>query len=302
MAFARPVISLLKRAYSRFNAENVLTISSGMAFNTLLCLIPFLVVITSLLGVFLQSAYANQRLDEILGSVFPSEVYAKEIKKFIYKLISDIVHNRRQFGIAGLGTLLWTAASLFGFTRRIMNGIYHIEKSKSFLRKLIENVLLIAILGFLFLIANVFTWVLRFAQSSLSELLTDQAIDFKIISKSFPVITSYVSAFAMFYIINRYMPDKKIPAKIALIASLTTTSLWWVAGKLFAWYVATFHPFSQIYGTYAFIFIFILWVYYSSMVFVIGLIVAQVFRERHAAIDATKAFSSQRPIRNYIRP
>jgi membrane protein len=264
----------------RFNEENVLTISSGIAFNILLCLIPFMVVLTSLFGIFLQSSYANKHVDDLLGSILPSQPYTAEIKNFIYKLFFDIVRNRHRFGIFGLGTLLWTAASLFGSIRRILNKIYHLKGSKNILRKSIENILLVIILGLLFLTANVFTWVLRAAESFVSELSPGSMFDIKVISKSFPLITSYLAALTMFYIINRYMPDKKIPPKIAFAASLTTTSLWWVAGKLFAWYVATFHPFSQVYGTYTFLFVFLVWIYYSSMVFVVGLVFGQVYQER----------------------
>lgn len=276
----RGIARSIKLFVVRFNEENVLTISSGLAFNILLCMLPFMVVLTSLFGIFLQSSYANNRVDDLVGSMLPTQPYTAEIKKYIYTLFLDIVRNRHRFGVFGLGTLLWTAASLFGSIRRILNKIYHIEENKKFLRKSIENILLVVILGLLFLIANVFTWVLRAAESVLADFFTDSSINIKIISRAFPIITSYLAALTMFYIINRYMPDKKISTKIALTAALTTTSLWWIAGKIFAWYVVTFHPFSQIYGAYTFLFVFLVWIYYSSMVFVIGLVIGRVYEER----------------------
>ena len=281
----RSTAKFVKDFIIRFDEENVLTISSGIAFNILLCLIPFMVVVTSLFGIFLQTSYANRHMEYLLGSMLPSQPYAEEIKKYIEKLFLDIINNRHRFGLIGLAILLWTASSLFGSLRRVLNKIFSIKASKTFIRKITENIILVIILGLLFLVANVFTWVLRTAQSVVTELLPDSAINIKIVSRSFPLITSLLAALAMFYVVNRFMPDKKLRRKIAFLAALTSTSLWWVAGKVFAWYVATFHPFRQVYGTYTFVFVFLVWIYYSSMVFVIGLIAARVYQD-HSALDS----------------
>ncbi len=283
----RTAARFMRDVVIRFEEENVLTISSGIAFRVLLCMVPFMVVITSLFGIFLQTSYANRHVTYLLGSLLPSQPYTDEIRKYIEKLFLDIVNNRHRFGLLGLAILLWTASSLFGSLRRILNKIFSIRASKTVIRKSIENIVFVIILGLLFLVANVFTWVLKSVQSVVTEMFPDSGVNIRIISRSFPLITSYCAALAMFYVINRFMPDKKIPRKIALIAALTTTSLWWVAGKIFAWYVATFHPFGQVYGAYTFFFVFLLWVYYSSMVFAVGLVAARVVQDHSSPVVKT---------------
>jgi YihY family inner membrane protein len=273
------LIAKIKKITSRIGRENIPTISSGIAFNVLLCMIPFLLVTTSLFGMFLQRSYANQRVEDIIASMFPAGSYAIEIQGFLTKVFSDIMRNRQRFGVVGIGMLLWSAASLFGSIRRVLNALYRIEAKKMFLLKIAENIILVIFLGLLFLIANLFTWFLKVFDSLLQEISTDAVFDPHIISKYFTAITAYLAAFFMFYIVNRYMPDSKIPSRVALIAAFTTTTLWWFAGKIFSWYVTSFHPFHQLYGTYAFLFIFLLWIYYSSMVFIIGVIVCQFYRE-----------------------
>ncbi len=270
----------VKRLILRVREDDLASISSGLAFNMLLCLIPSLLVITALLGIFLESSYANQRIDDVITSIVPNGPYAAPIKVFIYKLFTDIVKNRRRFGIAGLATLIWTASSLFGSIRRVLNTVYRIQPHKMFLRTSIENIILVMCLGILFLLANVFAWALRAADEVVSDVAADSAINLHVAGKSLPMIISYVLALILFFIVNRYMPDRRIPAVVAWIAALTTTTLWWMAGKVFSWYVGTFHPFNQVYGTYAFLFIFLIWVYYSAMAFVLGVVVGQLCRER----------------------
>ncbi len=278
----RSILGAIKRLAKRVGEEDIAITSSAVAFNVLLCMIPSLVVVTALVGIFLERSSANQGIDAIIGSIVPDGPYAAPIKAFITKLFGDIIHNRRRFGIAGLATLIWAASGLFASLRRVLNMVYRLEQGKMFLRKSVENILLVIFLGFLFLLANVLMWALHAANELFRDLFSDNAIDLRFMSKSFPLLVSYLSALLIFFIVNRFMPDKRIPSPVAWIASLTTTSLWWLAGKVFSWYVGTFHPFNQVYGTYAFIFIFLLWVYYSSAVFVIGVTAGQLYRERAA--------------------
>jgi membrane protein len=49
---------------------------------------------------------------------------------------------------------------------------------------------------------------------------------------------------------------------------------------LFAIYLSEFSAISKIYGPYAFILVLLVWIYYSSIIFVFGGIVGQVYWER----------------------
>ncbi len=280
VSYPRRIAGGIKRLVLRVGEDDLASISSGLAFNMLLCMIPSLVVITALLGIFLESSYASQRVDDLIASVVPNGPYATPIKSFIYKLFADIIRNRHRFGLAGLATLVWTASSLFGSIRRVLNSVYRIPPRKMFLRKSVENIILVMLLGILFLLANMFTWMFRAADELVSDVASDSAISIRFAGRSLPVVVSYAVALLLFFIVNRYMPDRKMPAIVAWIAAFTTTFLWWVAGRVFSWYVGTFHPFSQVYGTYAFLFIFLIWIYYSALTFVLGVVVGQLSRER----------------------
>jgi membrane protein len=85
----------------------------------------------------------------------------------------------------------------------------------------------------------------------------------------------------MFYIVNRFIPDRSVGSRVALISAITSTSLWWIAGRAFAWYLSAFHSYSKLYGTYAFVLVFLMWIYYSSVVFIIGTIIGDLYRKRH---------------------
>jgi YihY family inner membrane protein len=143
-----------------------------------------------------------------------------------------------------------------------------------------EHVVLVVILTVLFYTANMFTWLLQTFDSAIREIPTFEQFRLSDYVKSIPSGLEFLPALAMFFIVNRFIPDRTVGSRVALISAVTSASLWWIAGKAFVWYLSAFHSFSKLYGTYAFILVLLTWIYYSSVVFIVGTIIGQLYRER----------------------
>lgn len=283
LAKIRTFRSYVKGVMRRLNDVDILFLSSGIAFNGILCLIPLLLLLTSILGVVLHSGrFPTQKIDDVLNAIFPLQPYAQKIKTGIKDILFDVVHYRRAIGISATVVLVWTSTSLFSAVRTVLKRVYKVGVPKPFLRHVFENLALLVLLGVLFLIANTFTWILAFVDSILQDVPLFKPIYLTGVMKFVSFLFSFAPALLMFFIINRFLPPGGISGKAAFIASLTTTSLWWMAGRAFGWYLTVFHPYNKLYGTYAFLLVFILWIYYSSVVFVLGAVAGQLYRERHA--------------------
>jgi membrane protein len=279
--FLRAVIYYVKGIYYKVNDENIFFLSAGIAFNGILCLLPALLLFTAVVGMFLHSSSLSmQKIDQILDTAFPPQPYAQQIQSSLKGIVRDIIRYRSTFGFYGIGILLYASASMFSSIRHVLNTVYKLKPSKLVIITILENILLVILLGILFVVANIFSWILLPVNQLLKEIPDIGIIDLGGLMKSISFAASYVPALVMFFVINRFIPGKGISNKVALVSSLTTTSLWWIAGKGFSWYLTAFHSYSKLYGTYAFILVFLLWVYYSSVVFVVGVMVGQLFRER----------------------
>jgi membrane protein len=280
-SLVRTIGYYIKGIYKQSVEENVFFLAAGIAFNGLLCLLPFLLLFTSLFGIFLQSSIVPiQKIDELLNTAFPQLPYTQQIVASLKNVVRDVVRYRSALGLYGIGILLWASASMFSSVRLVLNRIYKISPSKMMIVAFIENVLLVMVLGSLFFVANFFTWTISGLKSFLSGLPGFEFIDFKGILKTISMIIPSVLAFSMFYIMNRFMPDQRVPSRVAAIAALTTTIFWWVAGKGFGWYLTALHPYNKLYGTYAFMIVFLFWIYYSAAVFVFGVMVGHLYRQR----------------------
>ncbi len=275
----------IKGVYLRFKEDDVLFMASGIAFNCILCLIPLLLLLTSILGMFLNSSeLANHKIEEVLSAAFPPQPYAQNIKSNITHVISDIIQYRTSFGLFAVGVLMWTATSLFSAARSVLNRIYRMKSSKLVILTILEDILWVIIVGVLFLAAVLALWVSSFIESLLKEFLPSQVINFGYFHNLIPFGLSLVLALVMFFILYRFIPDKGMTNKTAFISTLTSTMLWVLAGRIFAWYLSTFHSFSKLYGAYAFLLVLLVWIYYSSIIFIIGGIMGQLFREKTAPV------------------
>ena len=68
--------------------------------------------------------------------------------------------------------------------------------------------------------------------------------------------------------------------KVVFISAFWAALLWELAKKLFGFYIFHFASLNKIYGAYVFVIIAAFWIYYSSIIFIIGAEIGQLFRER----------------------
>jgi membrane protein len=74
----------------------------------------------------------------------------------------------------------------------------------------------------------------------------------------------------MFFLIYKIAPNKKVLFTPALQGALFAGLLWELAKHLFAWYVLHPAQHSISYGSLSTLAIFVLWVYYSATILVVG--------------------------------
>jgi len=74
----------------------------------------------------------------------------------------------------------------------------------------------------------------------------------------------------MFFLIYKIIPDQKVHVKSALQAALVTGLLWELTKHLFTWYVVHIARYSNLYGSLNSLVLFVLWIYYSSTILVVG--------------------------------
>ena len=253
---------LLGQALKKFNDDNGFFLASGIAFNILLNLIPFIMLLLALVGTYL---YNDQEVLNHIHAYFRDVAPALDPK--VMKSLMDVIQNRQIVGILGFVGLLWFSTFLFSSLRIALNIVFRVEKSRGMLRGIGIDLFMILLAGILLLVSMIL--------SSLATFLPDYQGRIPLaIGPTIQWILKYLFPFSltycMFFLIYKIIPNKRVHFLSALQAALFSGVLWELAKHLFTWYVVHLAKYSFFYGSFSTLVIFVLWVYYSSTILIVG--------------------------------
>jgi membrane protein len=267
MRFKRPKkilknFGLLWQALGKFNDDNGFFLSSGITFNVLINLIPFILLLLALVGTYL---YNDQ---EVLNHI---RAYLRNVAPTldpkIMENLMDLIESRRIVGILGFVGLLWFSTWVFGSLRIALNIVFRAEKSRGVLWGIGVDLLMILLAGIFLLVSMILSSVVTFLQGYHGQIPVAIGPTIQWVLK---YLLPFFLTYCMFVLIYRIVPNKKVHFTSALQAALFASLLWELAKHLFAWYVVHLAQYSFFYGSLSTLVIFVLWVYYSSTILVVA--------------------------------
>ena len=250
----------LRGAVSRFLAESGFFLAAGLAFFFLVCVVPLLLLGASTLGFVLSSEAAAQETVNQLTRNFP--VYRREITGAILR----IVETRATSGIAGTLILIFFSAPLFGATRLVMHRMLGVRAGGSYVSNLLLDLGMVLVLTVLLFASTSVTWLFQWFQQFVLKPIHVTSEWTYAITVAFSVTLSTM----MFSLGYRYVPRRRPRAWTALVGGLLTALLWEVAKQLFRVYIRNVGVYDQIYGPLGVLVAFVMFVYYTAIVFVFG--------------------------------
>jgi membrane protein len=253
---------LLWQALRKFRDDNGFFLSSGIAFNILINLIPFIMLLLALVGTYL---YNDQ---EVLNHI---RAYLRNVAPTldpkILGSLMDLIEGRQIMGIVGFVGLLWFSTWVFSSLRVALNIVFRIEKGRGSLRGIGLDLFMILLVGFFLLVSMFLSSVVTFLQSyqGRSPVAIGPTIQW-ILKYLLPFFLSY----CMFVLIYRIIPNKRIHFTSAFQAALFASLLWELAKHLFGFFIVHLAVYSIFYGSLSTLIFFVLWVYYSATILVAG--------------------------------
>ena len=249
-------------ALKKFDRDHGFFLSSGITFNLLICLIPLILLLLALLGTYHYSyREVLSHIRRYLENAFPSP------DPRIMNNILRIIRDRKIVGVVGIGGLVWTSTWVFSSLRTALNVVFQAREGRGILRGKGIDLLMILLAGIFLLLSMVFTSVMTFVQGYRFSPFLNMVPIIRFILK---YVIPFLFTFWMCFLIYKIIPNKRIHFKTALQAAFFTSLLWEAAKHLFAWYVLHLGKFSMVYGPLSALAIFFLWIYYSSVILILG--------------------------------
>ncbi|MDQ7818232.1 MAG: YihY/virulence factor BrkB family protein [Melioribacteraceae bacterium] len=269
-------VGLLKR----IDEHNLFFAGAGISYSLFLGMIPLILLVFSLLSNIFDVKTLQEQIFQIIDTVIPYPVYASYMKKVIETRLPEFVGYGSIAGyIGGIG-LLTTSTWIFSSMRTILNQIFHTKIQKSavigLLRDLGMVILLVIFITLSTFVFPIVSLILEVAKTS--EMLS--AFNVSELWNSVVWISSLIIMLGMFFLLYYLIPYEKLPKRVALISAFWTTLLWEGARNIFGYYIQHFFSSNALYGAFALIVVILLWVFYSSCIFIVGAEIGQLFRER----------------------
>ena len=250
----------VRGAYTRFFAADGLFLSAGLAFFFLVTMIPLVLLSVSIVGFVLTSEQAGREIVAQLTRNFP--VYRNEISRAILR----IIQSRKSSGVVGTVILIAFATPLFSSSRMVLHRLMGLKSGRGVVRGFAIDAGMVILLGVLLFAITAITWAFYWFQVFVLAPANMPADWLSALTLAFSLTLSMV----MFYLGYRYVPVRHMRAGPALAGSLVATVLWEIAKQLFGLYIREFGVYDQIYGPLGVLVAFVMFVYYSAIVFVVG--------------------------------
>ncbi len=264
-------------ALKKFDKDHGFFLSSGVTFNLLICLIPLILLLLALLGTYLYGS--REVLNHIRGymeSAFPS------LDPKLMNSLLRIIRHRKIVGVLGIGGLVWASTWVFSSLRIALNVVFQAREGRGVLRGKGIDLLMVLLAGIFLLLSMLLTSVMTFVQGYRFSPFLNMIPIIRFILK---YVIPFLFTFWMCFLIYKVVPDRKIRFRTAFQAALFTSLLWEVAKQLFGWYVLHLGRFSIIYGSLSALAVFFLWIYYSSVILILGGEVAFLLENERKSIN-----------------
>jgi len=271
----------IDKLLDKFDNDHIWIMSSGISFNMLICLIPFFLMLLTVLGIYLDSETVQVRLINYLNSMIPLPGQYKE--RFIFELMSkttELTANKFLTGVIGLGGLFWTVSGLFSAMREVLRKVYRVKSELNYFIGKLRDFLLVIISVVLFLLSMAITSSVQVLEIY-SQGIFGEYITLTVFQQVAPIVLGLIVSFGLFYVLYAYVPHWKFNKRVVVFSSVIAAIFFEALKFLFSIYILKIADYGKIYGTYATVVISIFYIYYSSVIFVAGAELGEIYYEKN---------------------
>jgi membrane protein len=247
-----------RRVFTRFNEDRCTRHAAALSFNTLLALAPMIAIAFAMLSMFAATQGWEEGLEQIISRFLVPTVGAE-----IQEYLATFAGQAGRLTAVGLVFFLITALMMLFYIEESFNDIWRVHKGRPFAQRVTVYWAMVTMGPLLMgasLSLSTYLVSVSMADNALGENVTGLGLNI------LPFVLE-VFAFAMLYTI---MPNVRVSIRAAVIGAVVATILFEFSKKAFSLFVVNFDSYEIIYGALATIPIFLIWVYVSWLIALIG--------------------------------
>ncbi len=263
------IITYLRNLYQAVQKDEVSSLAAQLSYYFILSIFPFLIFLITLLD---YTPLTQQHTIEEISILLP---------EFVFVIVREIlteVAAADNFTLLSLGILgtIWTASRGSAALIKAINRAYGIAESRSFFTLNAIGIFstfalaLVIIFSLILLVFGRYLGSIAFQRIGMEEFF--YAL-WPFLRFSIPLLI----IFCVFSLLYLYAPDRHLHFSNIYPGAIFATLAWLAASQLFAYYVNNFGNFSRTYGSLGGIIVFLVWLYISSSIALLGAEINAVF-------------------------
>lgn len=270
------VVEFVRIVVQRFVEERCLQIASSLTYTTLLAIVPIITVALILMSAFPVFRELMDHIHQfLLKNMLPQSAGA------IADYAQQFTKNAARLTAVGLAFLFVTAMIVLLTIDKAFNQIWRVPRPRSLIQRVFIYWALLTV-GPVLIGASLSltSWVVTLSLG----LVRDVPYASLVLLKMVPILLTGI-AFALLYIT---LPNRRVLVRDALSGGFLAALAFEGMKRAFAAYVTQFPTYTLVYGAFASVPIFLLWIYLSWLVVLLGGVVTAVmpeWRERASQVE-----------------
>jgi membrane protein len=247
----------------RFRDDHLGLTAGSLTFTTLISLVPLMTVMLALFTAFPMFARFQGALEKyLLQSLVPDS-----IAKPVLASLTQFASKASQVGSVGLVVLVVAALALMLTIDRTLNGIWRVRKPRPLAQRVLVYWAALTLGPVLVGISLSLTSYAVSASRGLVDALPG-GVRFVLGTVEFALLSGGMAA------LYRYIPNTHVSSAHAWAGGLFVAIAFEFTKRALTWYLSLVPSYSVIYGAFATLPIFLLWIYLCWVVVLLGAVIA----------------------------
>jgi len=260
----KKIFIYLRRLVRKFLDDRCQILASSIAFYSILSIFPALLILISLSGVVINRfdiqanilAFVEERIPIIYG--------------FVDANLTSIVANRASIGVIGFIMLFFTATYVFDSIQYALNKIFRTETHRKYWKQKLFGFLIVFLIFVIIVTTFSLSTGLFYLSNTIMGLLEVEASISTVLLKILSVLIGILFNFLIFTLIYYFGTNRNISLRQIYRGALTIALGWEGVKYIFVIYIDRVADYQLAYGSIGSVIAFLLWVYISSMIMLLG--------------------------------
>ncbi len=297
---------LARRTIHEFADDRCTQIAASISYYVFFSIFPLAIFLVTVFGQVLRNDEVKGRVIEALLDVMP--LAPEEGREQLEQILQGVATDLSLLGLLSIVGLIWSASAMMGALRNALNVAWDSPHRRTPVRGKLVDFFMVLIVGILVALSIVATTARPYVHRRIDELENDLGSFASLLTSGIWLMTFLVPvivSFAIFAALYRFVPAVATSFNEIWPGALFAALAFEIAKYGFSFYLRNFANYNAIYGSLGAVIVFMLFIFITSNVLLIGAEVASEWpRVRAGHYDRglpARETRTRLPLRNRVQ-